>query len=82
MTLEEAREISARCWCEPPTSMITMNEELAEAFALALRREVNRAVERGVQEFTESLCNPHRLEYTNIYTMALARFLERKDLWR
>jgi hypothetical protein len=36
MTIEEAREIAARCWCAPETSGIEMDTRLTEAFARAL----------------------------------------------
>lgn len=35
-TLEEAREIAARCWCRPETRGIEMDARLAEAFAQVL----------------------------------------------
>lgn len=51
MTEEQARQIAARCWCEPETSGIEMDSRLAEAFALALLSASKPAVllddERG-----------------------------------
>jgi len=36
MTLQEARAIAAQCWCDPETSHIEMDVNLAEAFAKRL----------------------------------------------
>lgn len=36
MTIDEAREIAAQCWCHPTTDGIEMDSRLAEVFAQTL----------------------------------------------
>lgn len=43
MNINEAREKAAQAWCEPMTSHLEMDVELAEEFALILMREVAAA---------------------------------------
>lgn len=48
MNINKAREKAAQAWCEPMTSHLEMDVDLAEEFALILMREV--AAARPAQE--------------------------------
>jgi hypothetical protein len=42
MTIEEARELAAGCWCDHRTSILIMDTNLAEVFAELLMRVTNK----------------------------------------
>lgn len=57
--MEKALEIAAQCWCDPETSHLNMNSELANAFAkrLARKMEDNDKLERQLNELNKQLLN-------------------------
>lgn len=57
LTLEQAREMSAQCWCDPETSHIEMIPELCESFAKRLVAALEAADKQGepvAYRFTEN----------------------------
>ena len=46
ISLEEARGIAARCWCQQKTQHQIMDPELAEVFAVTLLTHINNAVKQ------------------------------------
>ncbi len=59
MTEERALELAASAWCHPTTAYKAMDVELAKAFAVILRAEVDRAEKAAARRLAKGECgNP------------------------